>query len=362
MVGTGEVFAALLGQAATWWVDAGGRPLGERAAERLYLEVPHPERPGRFNDRRDDSGLPINVGGLRQVMRRWPWIVAAVEALASRQAPEGRAPTLHDAWRAASMAHSAAYLARFQGGEISEEISSLYKTTLGFSRVFLTLLLDDPARADRGLGEVFGAEAFFELLDEEGWLMGSHQACAGSRASICRLYEAMASPVGSEAPAGLALEGVSLLGSRYAELTALGVAMAAATGRVIAAGRLDEAPGFGLGPEAGVSAGWPQCARICAEVQDAPCVEAVRMAPLMGPDGALSLYPAGAAPESLRGFLERLDGEDPAPLAMIDAAFVASARPVMAAIMGALGVEGAAALEVGDLALLVSGVAEPGVG
>lgn len=135
--------------------DEDGRPLTEGVGE---------ERPCPYPDGR--QGWPMNVQALAQVRRHWDYITTTVETTSG--------PRLTDAFQAAL----AAIYSPFQAKRpVPAPVSALYKACAGFSQVFCFLLLEDLPRP----------ENLFDWLDQEGWLLGTHQACAGPRAMIDEL-------------------------------------------------------------------------------------------------------------------------------------------------------------------------------
>ena len=133
-------------------VDEDGRPLTEGVGE---------ERACPYDDGR--RGRPMNVEALAQVRRHWGFVTETVRATSG--------PRLIDAFQAALKA----IYAPFRGPTpVPAPVSALYKACAGFSQVFCFLLLEGQPRPDE----------LFAWLDTEGWLLGTHQACAGPRALI----------------------------------------------------------------------------------------------------------------------------------------------------------------------------------
>lgn len=132
--------------------DEDGRPLTEGVGEERACPYPDARR-----------GWPMNVEALAQVRRHWGFITAQISATSG--------PRLTEAFQASLKA----IYAPFAGPRpVPAPVSALYKACAGFSQVFCFLLLEGEPRP----------EPLFPWLDAEGWLLGTHQACAGPRAMV----------------------------------------------------------------------------------------------------------------------------------------------------------------------------------
>lgn len=332
--------------------DADGRPLGEQALPLAYAAAGVDERPCPFQDARAEADLPINMAALRQVRRHWRELLETMRALAHHHG-RWRELTGHELWRVnlAGRTLPALLLADDPDALIPGPASALFKISLGYSRIIPTLLVATPALADAPILDALPAEQFFELLDEQGWLIGQRQVCAGSRQSFLATWEAMAT---GDAEAHAALPGYlsarcdALVTHTAAVLALQGVAIAAAREH-IAWGALDEVPGWGASPGSCDTSSWPHCARQL-RASNARSAELVRALPGLLPEHFYQLFHEGEAPASLTALLEALPPleHSDTPLGEIDALLASAARPHVASICEALGAPDAPAVTPAD--------------
>lgn len=124
----------------------------------------------------------MNGAALAQVMGAWP------EVLATLQAHGG--PTAAHAWRACC---------RLRWGPlwgeppVSEPVAAVFKTVLGLQRPLTAWLMLHPGAAARPLPDLVGG-ALAERLDQEGWLHGQVQVCAGPMGRIREAWLALHQP------------------------------------------------------------------------------------------------------------------------------------------------------------------------
>lgn len=183
--------------------DTDGRPLVEPTAA-----LPS-QRMCAYGDVRD--GRPLNVPALQQVSRHW-------DALRDTVAAHAGAGTVADAFRA-SLSLTSAPLLWNRPEPLPASWSALYKACIGFSQVFCHLLLSSPGLASQPLSSVGTPADFFAWLQTGDWLLGQHQACAGSPAQIQELFAAFGDP---------RPQGPPLFGTEHADLALQAVALQAA--------------------------------------------------------------------------------------------------------------------------------------
>lgn len=232
--------------------DTDGRPLVEPL---LPLTAP---RRCAYGDLRD--GRPLNWAGLQQVSEHWRSLRRRVAAVSDG--------TLQGAFRA-SLAIVTAPLLTPEGEAVAAELSAAYKACIGFNQVFCHMLLSGLA-PDAALNEVASSADFFEWLQSGDWLLGQHQACAGSPAQIQELYGAFCQSQTQPAPAEqveLALEAVALQS-----------ALVLATYRSVAEGQPESG---GIGQRLWQHARWPWMHAVTNQPgRDPACVACLFKGPL----------------------------------------------------------------------------------
>jgi hypothetical protein len=163
-------------------VDDDGRPLEEHV-DPIYASLHSDEQPCPYRDAR--FGKLMNVSALRQVHQHWDWLSVQIAA----QCPAGS--TVYQAWSASLLGVTAPLLWICQSPEepLPSGWAALYKTCVGFSAAFCTMMLHH-SMTNEILAESCSSKDFFQLLDQNGWLTGTSQVCAGSRGQIEQLYQA----------------------------------------------------------------------------------------------------------------------------------------------------------------------------
>ena len=332
-----QLILTLVHQGELHWMDSDGRPLGEQSSPQRYAQAGAEERPCPYADSR--RGLPINISALRQLRQHWDDILATIAHLGGKIVPEDQAVTLHHAWATNAAANRMAVFVRLGQGlaTVPAPVSALYKVSLGFTKVLPELLLQDPAAAEQPLHERLPPAAFFTHLDDQKLLIGSAQACAGSRAQVLRYYQALMSPdrYAARPPIGGRPPQLDDFARLARELFALIAVWVATVGGFVWQGRLQEVPDYhSAGPQH--RSGWPiglkvyRCPRI-------PSVGLVRGQRRLDPVQVTWMYPDGQYPRTLIRFLERVDIEHERPISAADQLFLQEARDVVARMLDALG-------------------------
>lgn len=193
-----EHLSLLLSHAVLDELDEDGRPLGEQASGTAYRKAGVDERPCPYNDRRQLTGKSINAAALRQVSKCWPGVIAQFERLAALHLLSND-PGTHDAltghmvWRVhlAALAGPALFKLKHPNTPVPRLLSSIFKTSLGYSSILPSLLLSQPGAASARLYNVLPEDDFFALSDAQHWLIGKTQVCAGSPSFIKQSYRAM---------------------------------------------------------------------------------------------------------------------------------------------------------------------------
>lgn len=314
---TDAVVAWLLGGGARSWPDEQGRPLGEQASPR-YATTPQREERRSFGDARDASGLSCNVAALAQLHATWPTLLAALSAFDADQ-PDTLARTLR---RISAGVRLGPLVALRTRAPVPVAVAALHKVTLGFSDLCAAMLLEERADADQPAP---GNDVLDTWLHERPWLIGNTQVCAGSRAQITRVWQALretgaAQPI-TALSASWFLEALAAL----LELEALAAASAGHTRAALARGLPVGRVGHALFT-AGEVPQW---------------TEALRQAPGAGLAHPSLLFASDAVPHSLRTFVDRVsmpDGVD------VDAALLAAAEGPAHRLARALGLGDASLL------------------
>ncbi|MEQ1565274.1 MAG: hypothetical protein ABMA64_06520 [Myxococcota bacterium] len=272
------------------WLDVDGRPLGEVASARYdpaatrVVACPYPDR---------RRGLPMNASALGQVGPVWSATLAAVRALAEalRAAAHREAPTVHDAWLIALAGISGPLRT---GEPVPVATSALYKTSLGLSQITTHLLLAGDGVADTPFAELGSGAAWFDALDQGGWLLGAAQVCAGTRAMFVELGDALA----GRAPLAGAPSAPGL------DLDTARVAAGTVAGHAVELLHVDRARRAGK-PFGAVSL--------------PPWLRSLRSIPDRDPAEMLRLFPTGAAPPSVEWAIAHPPADEPASRARIAA-------------------------------------------
>ncbi len=327
-----DVVAWLLGPGHQSCLDEDGRPLGEQASPH-YQTLPLDEAVRIYGDSRDRSGLPSNLGALRQLQGVWSQVLAMLQSVAP-EAPDSMGRTFRrvsagvrlaplmalriDADATAipeastALAHSTAS-ADGEPNPVPVLAAALYKTSLGFSDLCAAMLLEAHLDADDPTPP---QEVLFEWLDERPWLTGDRHVCSGTRLQIGRAWDALRGE--TETPTPLPTWFAPALLANL-ELEAL----AAAAAGIARAARLH-----------GVELVHGDTARRLFDDAVVPqWSEALRQAPNVGAAHVSLLFGAELVPASLRGFLE---AANQAP-AVVDQHLFEHARDPAARLMRSLG-------------------------
>lgn len=131
----------------------------------------------------------MNQSALDQIVSHWPELIKTVRWLTPSQ------PTVHQAWRSCVISTSlpALYLAQSSENRVPVMMASLYKAILGYSQVLTYLLLAAEGVADTPLNQLGEPKEFSAWLDQEEWLIGDLQVCAGSSRMIEVLFQSLRS-------------------------------------------------------------------------------------------------------------------------------------------------------------------------
>ena len=286
--------AGLVGFTARALVDEDGRPVAEVASP-LYRDESTELVACPYGDARGTQ--PMNRSALRQMSASWPELLGALAWL-GRPAEGGGVRSVHDAWRAAVTGISLPLLA---DPPIPRLVSSLFKTSLGLSQVFSTMLLSADGLAEAPLDSLGTPPEFFAALDQGRWLIGAKQVCAGSRAMIVEAFGALAGHLSvTECPPVVASLGPAAAGLPP-HIIALHVAHLCATQSRARLGDGTVDP-----------------------TDQPPWLRAVFSEPDRPAAHALRLFPRGKAPGALEAYLERGFGVDREALDRLFSAALAS--------------------------------------
>ena len=155
--------------------DSEGRYLGEHIASSYDKSE---DTPLTFRDPRDQTGLVANVGALRQVTGAWD----AVLHLLAPAPPSPGSPRLLqmlDATRVPVALIAQRWLA---GKPIPPALAAAYKASIGYGQILRTWLLRGDPTTPPDL------HPFLAYVDAEGWLIGKHYVCPGSRRAIAEAW------------------------------------------------------------------------------------------------------------------------------------------------------------------------------
>lgn len=206
----------LISHAPHRWLDEDGRPLGEQSEPDLYEAAGVDERPCPFQDSRQRSGKPINMAALRQARSCMAESDAMIAAWCAAISPAPGALTAARVWRVILAMQCKPVLDKLAAPDapISRVDAALFKVTLGFSGVLPPILLSQPGIKDAPMREVLTPDEFFELLDQNEWLTGSRQVCAGSSEAIKRAYGAMLESTGMSNPGAHNMNAIASLAAK----------------------------------------------------------------------------------------------------------------------------------------------------
>lgn len=162
-------------------LDDDGRPLEEHV-DPIYPSLQSDEQPCPYRDAR--FGKPMNMSALRQVRHHWDWLRGQIASCC----PVGA--TVYQAWSASLLAVTAplVWIGQSPQTPLPSGWAALYKTCVGFSAAFCTMMLHH-GMTNEVLAEACSPSDFFQLLDQNGWLKGASQVCAGSKGQIEQLYQ-----------------------------------------------------------------------------------------------------------------------------------------------------------------------------
>ena len=182
----------VVGEALLHVLDVDRRPLGEQASRSAYIAAGVEERGCPFQDSRARSGHPINMAALRQIQREWDGILRHISNLTHRLAANERLTGFEITRVNAAMQFAPLVWMTEQSGLVPGDIAASFKLSVGFIRTLplITISMDDIVETP--MLDVLSPQEFFSLLDHHEWLTGQSQVCAGSKRSIQRIYEAMA--------------------------------------------------------------------------------------------------------------------------------------------------------------------------
>lgn len=340
---TERVFVHMLRGDALYLRDTQGRPLGEQGAPELYTPDIRDERACPFQDARQDAGLPINAAALTQVRQHWRGSLEGISALASAMWGEQETWSGHQTWVLNACHLVAPSLLHLSGdGPIPTHVAATYKTSLGFSTVLPSVLMAFPGASDACLQDQWEPDLFFAMLLKEGWLVGNHQVCAGSRAAIGTYFEHLTRAFPSAQAPEFAVDPVTLEAFARASLEAWAmVGMLTATAHeFLQQGHYDETPGYERGEEV-CDPSWPITAQ-WTRSRASRAIEVANSFAGLTPQHYLVLYPEGAPNERLEALFDALP-EDPGPecLATLDSLALAALQAPAADMMRVLGQEDA---------------------
>ena len=278
-------------------LDADGRPCGELASPH-YDSLPTELLACPYEGAR--RGGAMNASALRQVAAVWPAVLGCAAALAGPEA------SVFKAFRAAVAGTAApvAWQRQHPGRPVPRVLSALFKTCLGFSQVLPALLMADEGVADSPLAGLGDARQFLAYLDEQRWLLGQVQVCAGSPAMIAAMFDAMC---GRARPA-LAPE----LDPGSAWIDAAVAAVGLQLGYVLV---LDALAARGISTAAARGERWRLDPR-------APWLRAAGMWPGQTPEHARRLFPTATRPSTVDDMIAAAAGDLP----QVEARFAHLAR------------------------------------
>jgi hypothetical protein len=308
---TDGVVAWLLGGGARSWPDEQGRPLGEQASP-LYASAPQREEPRRFGDARDASGLPCNVAALAQLHATWPTLLAALSAFDAGE-PDTLARTFR---RISAGVRLGPLLALHTRAPVPVAVAALHKVTLGFGDLCAAMLLEVRVDADQPAPRGAVLDTW---LDERPWLIGATQVCAGSRAQITRVWQALRETGGEQPVVELSAPWFRDALAALLELEALAASRAGHARAALAQGVPVGPVGLALFTSGEVPL-W---------------TEALRQAPAAGVLHPSLLFASVAVPRSLQRFIDQVRGAEGVDA---DAALLAAAAEPAQRLARALGV------------------------
>lgn len=241
----------------------------------------------------------MNATAYAQVEAHWPAVLAALG--------EATGPTASDAWRATCRLR---WLPLGLPDPVSEETAAIFKTALGMTRPLTSWLLLAPGSAGRPLEALQPADGVLARLDEEGWLQGAQQVCAGPPGRILEAWTALSAPTSTTATTtNSKLPRAALArADRATDLVVCLWAILGATREVLREGRWDEAPDWA--PAGPVRPSWPEVLRLLR--LDGPGA-LVREVPRFEPEWALHVYvsPPDWVAEAVRGARRAMSSRSP---------------------------------------------------
>ena len=144
----------------------------------------------------------MNGAALDQVNRHWNDICDELRALVPRHA------TLQQAFQVSLEVVSRPLL--WSENRVPARVAAAYKACVGFCQVFAHLLLEDEAMGEQPLSAMGSGMEFANWVEQEGWLKGERQACAGSLRQIKTIFELFCSGDAHTMPPSEPLEAIAL--------------------------------------------------------------------------------------------------------------------------------------------------------
>lgn len=326
----------VVGEALLHVLDVDGRPLGEQASRSAYIRAGIDERPCPFQDNRARSGHPINMAALRQVLREWDSIIAHIESLTAATSQNARLTGFEIARVNAAMQFAPFVWLLREQGPIPGPIASAFKLSVGFIRTLPLITLSMEGISQTPMLDVLSPPEFFELLDAHEWLTGQTQVCAGSRTSIQRIYETMATrgtPATTPSPiAAIAVE----VAPACRDLDMLMSTLICAARECIDGGAWKSLPGYGERRQEIPFDEWPILAWLFA-VGSARSIELVLSTPLLRVEHMQRAFPQDARPAWLERILAVRLEPTATCLEHLDALLLELALPLVGEILEKLG-------------------------
>ena len=176
-------------------LDEDRRPLGEHASTQLYQQAGVHEITCPYPDNRQHTGKPINAAALKQTGSCWRHLIHHLQYIAyqHRTANEPYLST-HMMWRTHLIAHATPALFLLSSPPntpVPRQLSALFKTSLGYATILPSLLISQPGCAQEHICNMLPEKDFFDLCNQQLWLIGQSQVCAGSATHIQSSYMAM---------------------------------------------------------------------------------------------------------------------------------------------------------------------------
>gem|GEM_PF-6589299 len=324
------------GEALLHVLDADGRPLGEQASRSAYIAAGVEERPCPFQDNRARSGHPINMAALRQVSREWDNIQEHIGSLTAATSQRERLTGFEITRVNAAMQFAPFVWLLQESGPIPGPIASAFKLSVGFIRTLPLITIAMEGISETPMLDVLSPPEFFELLDAHEWLTGQTQVCAGSRRSIQRIYEAMATRGTPSDPPSPIAELAVRVAPACRDLDMLLSALICAARGCIDGGAWESLPGYGERRRDIPFADWPIVAWLFA-VGSARSIELVLSTPMLRVEHLQRAFPHDAQPAWLERILEENLTHDLDGLERIDALLLELALPLVGEILEKVG-------------------------